>query len=105
MGPSTELEYLGKILDTDRMEARLPDEKLVRISQLVQQFSTRKSCTKRELLSLLGHLNFASRVVLPVRSFVSYLISLSTKARDLHKYVALKSECRLDLHTWSKFLE
>lgn len=105
MGPSTELEYLGIILDTNRMEARLPEEKLVRISQLVQQFSTRKSCTKRELLSLLGHLNFASRVVLPGRSFVSYLISLSTKARELHHYVALNSECRLDLHMWSKFLE
>lgn len=80
MGLSTELEYLGIILDTDRVEARLPEEKLVRISQLIQQFSTQKSCTKRELLSFLGHLNFASRVVLSGRSFVSYLISLSTKA-------------------------
>lgn len=42
MGPSTELEYLEIILDTEWMEARLPEEKLDRISQLVQQFSTKE---------------------------------------------------------------
>jgi hypothetical protein len=36
------------------------------------------SCTKRELLQLLGHMNFATRVVIPGRSFTSYLIELST---------------------------
>ena len=38
-------------------------------------------CTKLELLQLSGRFNFASRVILPGRSFVSYLIHLSTTMR------------------------
>ena len=73
LGPVFVLEYLGIILDTLRMEARLPPVKLERLVSLLQTFKSRTSCTKQELLSLLGHLYFASRVVVPGRSFVSYL--------------------------------
>lgn len=104
IGPTTCLEYLGIILDTVKMEARLPEEKLLRIRELLQSFSTRRSCTKRELLSLLGHLNFACRVVQPGRSFISYLISLSTTVRRLHHHVTFTAECRSDIAMWLKFL-
>ena len=104
MGPCTELEYLGITLDTIKMEARLPEDKLHRITELVHQFINRKSCTKRDMLSLLGHLNFACRVIIPGRSFVSYLITLSTQAKELHHHISLNAECRLDLEMWHKFL-
>ena len=52
VGPVTELEYLGVILDTLKMEARLPVDKTERIHQLLVTFLNRKSCTKQELLSL-----------------------------------------------------
>ena len=60
---------------------------------------------KKELLQLLGHLNFASRVILPGRSFVSYLISLSTTVNNLNHNVDLDTHCREDLHMWHKFLK
>jgi hypothetical protein len=104
MGPSTELEYLGIVLDTIKMEARLPTDKVARIVEITQNFLNRKSCTKRELLSLLGHLNFASRVVVPGRTFVSYLIKLSTTVKEMHHFVNINAECRLDLKMWHKFL-
>jgi hypothetical protein len=47
----------------------------------------------RELLQLLRHLNFASRVIVPGRSFVSYLIDLSTKVKELHYYDNLRKQC------------
>ncbi len=100
----TELEYLGIILDSEKMEARLPLEKVRRIALLLQSFSQKKSCTKRELLSLLGHLNFACRVIYPGRAFVSYLISLSSTVKALHHYVKISAECRSDVSMWSKFL-
>jgi len=34
-GPSTSLSFLGITLDTERMEIRLPDDKLTRIQQLL----------------------------------------------------------------------
>ena len=76
LGPVTCLEYLGIILDTEKFEARLPNDKVNRICEFIKRVLIKSSCTKRELLQLLGHLNFASRVIIPGRSFVSYLIDL-----------------------------
>ena len=103
-GPETIIEYLGIILDSTAMESRLPEDKLRRISQFLNQFLQRSSVTKRELLQLLGHLNFASRVVLPGRTFVSHLITLSTSVKALHHHVKINKECREDIRLWLYFL-
>ncbi|VDI30344.1 Hypothetical predicted protein [Mytilus galloprovincialis] len=89
-GPCHKLEYLGIFLDTINMEAYLPLEKVLRIQEIIEYFSKRNSCTKRELLSLLGHLNFACRVIVPGRSFVSHLIKLSTTVKKVASPCALK---------------
>ena len=91
--PAAELEYLGIIIDSIKMEARLPPDKLNRIRGLLEEFEVRLTCTKRELLSLLGHLQFASRIVLPGRSSVSYLIQLSTAVSHLHHHITLTKQC------------
>ena len=104
IGPVHCLEYLGIVLDSQNMEARLPRDKVVRICNFISFLCNKKKCTKRELLQLLGHFNFASRVILPGRSFVSYLIKLSTTVNDLHHYVYLNKECREDLKFWLCFL-
>ena len=103
-GPSHILEYLGIILDTVRMEARLPEEKVKPVQEILENFSNRRSCTKRELLSLLGHLNFACRVIHPGRSFISHLIKLSTTVSKLSHHVYL-NHCRSALIMWSEFLK
>ena len=93
------------ILDSLRMEARLPLDKVKRITDIIKSFQSRTSCTKQELLSLLGHLNFACRVTYPGRAFVSYLIGLSCTVKELHHHVKITTECRLDLKMWSLFLQ
>ena len=45
-GPATILTFLGILLDTVAMELRLPEEKLRRLKLLIQQWKTKKSCTK-----------------------------------------------------------
>lgn len=104
VGPVNEIVYLGLILDAIRFETRLPVEKTERIASLLHSFSNRNSCTKRELLSLLGHLNYACRVIYPGRAFVSYLISLSASVKKLHHHVKLTAECKSDMRMWSMFL-
>jgi len=104
VGPTTQLQYLGIILDTNAMEGRLPLDKLDRIRGLLCQFESKQSVSKRALLSLLGHLNFASRVIKPGRSFVSYLLALAASVKELHHHVRLNVECRLDLAMWLRFL-
>ncbi|CAG2225805.1 unnamed protein product [Mytilus edulis] len=105
LGPVTCIEYLGIILDTIRMEARLPENKLCRIKEYLLFFLNRKTCTKREMLSLLGHLNFAMRVIIPGRSFISYLLNIAHSVKELHHHVTLNSSCRNDLSLWHKFLD
>ena len=114
-GPVTCLENLGIILDSVRMEARLPTVKVEWICDFIHKLLNKSTCTnkgnnkitelrKRELLQLLGHSNFASRVILPGRSFVSYLIDLSTTVKELTDFVHLSKEYKTDLEFWLRFL-
>lgn len=100
VGPVTELEYLGIILDTRKMEARLPLDKMKRIADMLGWFSHQRTCVKRELLSLIGHLVFASRVVKPGRTFISRLIEATKKVKELHYRVTLTKDCQDDIHMW-----
>ena len=84
------------ILDTEKMEARLPQEKVIRICNFIKQFLKRNVCSKRELLQLLGYFNFAMSDN-SGRSFVSYLISLSTTVHGLKDKVFSSDECRIYL--------
>lgn len=72
LGPATLLDFLGIILDTVRMEARLPSDKLRRIQATIQEWLGRRNATKREILSLVGILQHAAKVVRPGRTFVSW---------------------------------
>jgi hypothetical protein len=105
LGPSPVMEFLGITLDSIQMEARLPRNKLDRIKHTLEKLLSKRTCTKQELLSLLGHLHYASRVMRPGRSFVSYLIWLSTTVEGLFEQVYLTDVCRADMYMWSDFLD
>ena len=104
MGPYQCIEYLGIILDTILMEARLPQDKVQRIADIIGSVSNRRKITKRQLLSLLGHLTFAMRIIQPGRSFVSYLLGLAHSVKELHHRIQLTKDCRLELSMWENFL-
>lgn len=104
-GPSTILEFLGILLDTERMEARLPAEKLTRIQATIQEWLSRKSATKREILSLVGLLQHAAKVVRPGRTFVSRMYSVAASVQELDYFTRLNREFRSDLYWWHNFLK
>jgi hypothetical protein len=76
-GPSTIIDFLGFVINTNAMEIRLPEEKLHHLKSLFRAWISRKSCTKWELLSLVGSLQHASTVVKPGRVFLRRMIDLS----------------------------
>lgn len=104
IGPSRCLEYLGITLDTINMQARLPDDKLCRLKAMVASFLSLRSCPKIELLRLLGHLNFAARVVFPGRPFMYRLFRAAYSVKHLYHTVFLSEEARRDLLMWSHLL-
>ena len=105
VGPSTVIEFLGIILDTIRMEMRLSEEKIRALKVLLQVWSCKRACTKRELLSLIGKLGHACKIVRPGRIFLRRMIKASTRAKQLDHWVRLDDQFRSDLAWWVEFLE
>lgn len=99
-GPATALTFLGITLDSDLLEARLPPDKQSNLLDLLANLMARRKCTKRELLSLLGKLNFAARVVPSGRTFMRRLFDRACATRALHHHVDLTLPCRRDLGWW-----
>ncbi|XP_033996221.1 uncharacterized protein LOC117490565 [Trematomus bernacchii] len=104
LGPDTRLEFLGVILDSIDMKASLPADKLQRIRDITKSYCDQQIITKQQLLSLLGHLNFAMHVIPQGRSFISRLLDAASAVNNLHDRVFLDEGCRSDLRFWSLLL-
>ena len=91
-GPTTALVFLGITLDTIRMEVRLPKEKLHRIQTMIQDWLGKKSATKREILSLVGLLQHAAKVVRPGRIFVRRMYCVAAKVQELDYHTRLNKK-------------
>ena len=98
------LTFLGIEIDSVNMEMRLPAEKLARLRDTIEQWKGSKSCTKRELLSLIGQLGHACKVVKPGRIFLSQMIKLSTVAKQLDHHIRLNQAFQADLAWWSAYV-
>ena len=68
VGPSFVLSFAGIELDTMKMEARLPEDKLAKRRSLILEFLTKK-VTLTKLQSLIGLLNFTRSVIVSGRTF------------------------------------
>ena len=104
-GPSSCLPFLGILIDTQKFILQLPQDKVERLKSLIHQWEGRRSCTKRDLLSLIGHLSHACRVVQAGRTFLRRMIDLSVIPKELHHWVRLNKGFQSDLHWWAVFLE
>lgn len=103
-GPTSRLVFLGILIDSNLMECSLPPDKLSELVTELHTWSSRKKCIKRELLSLIGKLNFACRIIPAGRIFLRRLIDLSTTARLPHHHISLNAEARRDVAWWLKYL-
>ena len=102
--PSTVMTYLGIELDTDVFEARITQDRLQEVLSELKEWSTRVTATKRQILSLVGKLQFVSRVVRPGRTFLRRMISLAKQVAHLHHRVRLSVEFQQDVQWWMSFL-
>ncbi len=104
LGPATVIIYLGIEIDTVNFTIAVPDHKVYAFLATLPYWCNRRTCQKRDLLSLLGTLNYFAMVVRPGRIFVRRLIQLTKTARELHHYVTMNAEARDDIHWWCEFL-
>lgn len=102
--PNAVMEYLGIILDTNLMQARISTERLANVLSELNTWCHRTTATKRQILSLIGKLTFVSRVVRPGRTFVRRMISIASSVPHLHHKVHLSDGFHKDVEWWLQFL-
>lgn len=104
-GPATQLTILGIEVDSVAMTLCLPVEKLQRLRTLLAEWQGRKSGLRRELESLVGQLQHASKVVRAGRCFMrrQYDLLANTHHFQKHFRVRLNAECQADVEWWVPF--
>ena len=102
--PTTVLTFLGIEIDSKKMELRLPEEKFNALMADLSFWSSRKKCTKRELLSLIGRLSFAAKIIPSGRTFLRRLIDASMSVQRLNHHIKLNTEAKADLDWWLNLL-
>ncbi|XP_016519228.1 uncharacterized protein LOC103155683, partial [Poecilia formosa] len=104
VGPQTSLEFLGITLDSSSFQASLSSEKINRITLILSNFLLADKCSKQQLLSLLGHLNYAICIISQGKSFISRLLSKAASIHSLHGSLAIDRSCKLEMRLWHYFL-
>ena len=104
-GPAAIIIFLGIELNTVLMTMRLPDEKLARLKELIHKWLTCHAAKKRELLSLIGQLVHACKVVIPGRIFLRRMLDLAASRHDLDHWIRLNEGFRSDLVWWDMFMD
>lgn len=102
-GPSTCVTFLGIVIDTAADELRLPAEKLEYLRGLLSDWGDRKTCSRRELESLIGYLNHACKVIRPGCSFLRSMIALLHWNENAYHPIRLNCQFRSDLQWWKYF--
>ena len=95
-GPSTTI--------TMAMQLRLLANKLAELRNLVKQWMQRKSRLKKDLQSLAGKLQHASKVVRPGRTFLRRVFELLKVTVKKYHHIRLNNEFRSDLMWWDTYL-
>lgn len=98
--PTKEIEFLGIILDSVKMEARISDERMQDVLSELNKWSNKRRGKKRELLSLLGKLVFISRIIRPGRIFMRRLFDIAKQVRNLNQTVRISNDAHGDIKWW-----
>ena len=98
--PAVACEFLGIVIDSAQQQLRISAERLAELSSEVASWLGLKKATKRHLLSLIGKLAFASKVVRSGRAFLGRLLGAAKQAKALHHHLRLNEEARADLLWW-----
>ena len=107
--PSTRIEFLGLIIDSDLMKVELPEDKLSRYRVLLEEWLKKKYCTLQELQSLVGKLVFASYAIQHGNIFYRRILGLLKQCKGKeeqgkHLQIKLNNKARLDIKWWREFM-
>lgn len=91
-------------IDSVAQELRLPASKLDRVRAELRSWGTRRSGTKRQLLSLVRRLQHCCQAITLGRPFIRRLIDRAYSVEELHKFVHLTVWEKEDLEWWHSLI-
>jgi len=105
VGPVTVICFLGLELDSVDMVVRMPVSKIQEIVQKIQSILGKEKVTLRNMQSLIGMLNFASRVIVPGRPFCRRLINATCGLTQPSHHLRVNKGIKADLKMWLVFFQ
>ena len=104
--PTTRIEFLGLIIDTQLMQVQLPEDKLIRYRTELAQWRHKHTATRPEVQSLLGKLVHASRAIQHGRTFYQHLLQQLREynASTSHGELSITHYSHEDINWWFHFI-
>lgn len=104
--PSCEMTCLGVQINTASMVLTVPQFRLQELQEELSSWSTKTSCTRKDLQRLLGKLAFVTSCVRPGRAFMCRLINtLKHAPLNCKSRTKIPDDVRSDLQWWMFFLQ
>jgi hypothetical protein len=103
--PAQVMQTLGLEIDSRTMQVRLTQQRVLQLRQQVEEFSTKRKCSKRELDSVVGRLQWASDVIYGGSLLLNPIRRCGSSASKPHHRVYLRAEARLALSWWHSALQ
>ena len=104
MGPIQILPFLGIDLNTLDMTANLPQDKVTKFINIIEESLSSNSITVKKLQSLSGMLNFACGIIPQARAFTRRLYDLGIGISKPYYRVKMTQDVKKDLQIWKSYL-
>ena len=95
--PAQVQQWLGKIYDTVRQWLSLPKEKVFKYTTELEQLKTKKSVTKRELLSHIGRIRHMASIYRPLAAFARSLEIWAYSVKHLSHHIRMTKPLKNDI--------
>jgi len=103
-GPTTVIKFLGLLIDTVRMQVRVPQEKITKTQVLLDNLISYRKVSLRCMQSIIGSLNFLCRAIRPGRVFIQRMVALTRGVRKPYYKLRITKGVKLDAIMWKHFL-
>ena len=104
VGPTTDLTFIGIMIDTNGFLISIPNDKVQEVVGLFHKWCNTRTCTQTQLQSLVGKLQFFSKVIQPGRIFTRRLIDLIYTVHRRNHHITLTKLAKEDIHWWCELL-
>ena len=101
--PTTCLNCLGSLINTETFTMSIPPPKLTEILDKCSQWQEKSHCNKRQLQALLGSLLYISKCVRSSKFFLNRLLDVLRSMED-KKQIPITTEAKRDINWFLKFI-